>query len=132
MDGLIPLDRTTVASLRTRIAHWRDTRTHRGAPMPAALWAAAVSVARRHGVGPTARALHVDHGTLRRRVDVTTGDEAPARPTFIDVGAVATAASLGPSVIAIEGARGVRLRIEVSHWTVSDLLAVTQAWGRDG
>jgi hypothetical protein len=56
----------TTETIRARITQWRETRTHRGAPMPAALWAAAVDVARRHGVDPTARALGVDYATLKR------------------------------------------------------------------
>lgn len=122
---------TGLEDLRQRIARWRETRTHRGAPMPAALWAAAVSLARHHGVGPTARALGVDHGTLKIHIGAPPGDALTAGPTFVEVGAV-PAAGLGPSVIAMEGSRGRRLRIEVSQWTLADLLAVTQAWGRDG
>ena len=35
---------------RRHIARWRAMRTHRGAPMPAALWAAAIALARQHGL----------------------------------------------------------------------------------
>ena len=47
---------------RRRIARWRETRTHRGAPMPATLWAAAVALARQHGLYTTTRTLRLDYG----------------------------------------------------------------------
>ena len=50
---------------RRRITRWRGTRTHRGAPMPAVLWAAAIALARQHGLYTTARALRVDYVTIR-------------------------------------------------------------------
>ncbi len=45
---------------RRRIARWRATCPYRGAAMPAALWAAAVALARQHGPYTTARTLHVE------------------------------------------------------------------------
>ena len=45
---------------RRRIARWRETRTYRGAPMPATLWAAATALARKHGLYTTARTLRLD------------------------------------------------------------------------
>ena len=131
MDQQIALDLTTVAPLRARITQWRETRTHRGAPMPAALWAAAVDVARRHGLGATAPALGLDYGTLKRRLAAT--EPGPtAAPTFVDLGVTAPL-GLGACVIAVEGPRGRRLRLEVSDLRVPDLLALVHAaWGHAG
>jgi hypothetical protein len=121
-----------VAGVRQRIARWRATRPHRGGPMPAALWAAAVRLARRHGVGPTARALRVDQGTLTIRVGAPPDDVPAARPTFVEVGA-APAVGVGPSVIAVDGSGGRRLRLEVSDLRVPDLLALVHAaWEPEG
>lgn len=121
-------DTTVVEELRQRIAGWRETRTHRGAPMPAALWARAVRLARRHGVGPTARALRVDHGTLKMHVAAAIGDAAVDPPTFVEVAAPAPTGR-APSVIVVEGVHGRRLRLEVCDLTVTDLLAVLhEAW----
>ena len=52
---------------RRRIARWRERRPYRGAAMPAALWAAAVALARQHGLYTTARRIHVDYGSLKKR-----------------------------------------------------------------
>ena len=123
---------THAEPIRARIAQWRETRTHRGAPMPAALWAAAVDLAGRHGVGPTARALGVDYATLKRRLTAEGAGSTPAAPTFVDLG-VAGPLGLGACVIAVDGARGRRLRLEVSDLRVPDLLALVHAaWGHEG
>ena len=116
---------------RQRIARWRDTRTHRGAPMPTTLWAAAVALARQHGLYPTARTLHVDYGALKKRLDAAGAGRVPS-PAFIELPA-ARPTGLGPCVIDLHGARGRRMRIEVAGVTVADLVTLTQvAWGRDG
>jgi hypothetical protein len=114
---------------RRRITRWRETRMHRGAPMPAALWAAAVALARQHGLYTTARTLHVDYGALKKRLNATGAGRGPS-PTFVELSA-ARPTGLGPCVIDLEGRRGRRLRIEVTGVTVADLVTLTQgAWGR--
>ena len=115
---------------RRRIARWRERRPYRGAPMPAALWAAAVALARQHGLYPTARTLHVDYGSLKKRLDAAGAGRVPS-PAFIELPA-ARPTGLGPCVIDLEGRRGRRLRIEGAGVTVADLVTLTQvAWGRD-
>ncbi|HEX2439496.1 MAG TPA: hypothetical protein VHT71_14400 [Methylomirabilota bacterium] len=97
--------------------------------MPAALWAAAVALARQHGLYTTARTLHVDYGALKKRLNATGAGRGPS-PTFVELPA-ARPTGLGPCVIDLEGRRGRRLRIEVTGVTVADLVTLTQgAWGR--
>ena len=76
---LIGLEQT-----RRRITRWRETRTHRGAPMPAALWTAAIAFARQHGLYPTARALRLDYGSLKKRRDAV-GAGRVSSPTFVEL-----------------------------------------------
>ncbi len=115
---------------RRRIARWRERRPYRGAAMPAALWAAAVALARHHGLYTTARRLHVDYGALKKRLDAAGAGRGPS-PAFIELPA-AGPTGLGPCVIDLEGRRGRRMRIEVAGVTVADLVTLTQvAWGRD-
>ncbi len=115
---------------RRRITRWRETRTHRGAPMPAPLWAAAIALARQHGLYTTARALHLDYGSLKKRLD-TAGAGHVASPAFVEL-PVARPTGLGPCVIDLEAPRGGRMRIEVTGVTVADLVTLTQgAWSRD-
>ena len=128
----IPRDSRTAASLRGRIAQWRERRTHRGAPMPAALWAAAIALARRHGIAATACALRIDYGSLKRRLTADGPGPTVAAPTFVDLG-VGAPLGLGACVIAVDGSRGRHLRLEVSDLRVPDLLALVHAaWGPEG
>lgn len=62
--GRIPAE---IAQLRERVEEWRRTRPGHG-PMPAELWAAAVTVARKRGLGATARGVGIDHGSLAKRL----------------------------------------------------------------
>ena len=130
---MIPTGRATSIGLekaRRRIARWREGCPYRGAAMPAALWAAAVALARQHGLYTTARTLHVDYGSLKKRRDAAGAGRVPA-PAFIELPA-AGPSGLGPCVIDLEGRRGRRLRIEVTGVTVDALVTLAQvAWGRD-
>ena len=46
----------SIERVRQRFERWRATRRpHRRSPIPPALWAAAITVARQHGLCPTAR-----------------------------------------------------------------------------
>jgi len=121
---------TGLETTRRRIARWRATRTHRGAPMPAALWAAAIALARQHGLYPTARTLRIDYGSLKKRLDMAGADRAPS-PAFVEL-PTARPTGLGPCVIDLEAPRGRRLRIEITGVTMADLVRLTQAaWSRD-
>jgi len=114
-----------------QIARWRKTRTHRGAPMPATLWAAAVALARQHGLYTTARTLRLDYGSLKKRLGTAGAGRIPS-PAFVELAAAARPTGLGPCVIDLEAPRGRRLRIEVTGVTMADLVMLTQAaWGRD-
>lgn len=53
---------------RARLARWRAQQGGRGIPVPEALWAEAVEVARVEGVEATARGLRLDRARLAVRV----------------------------------------------------------------
>ena len=124
---------TSLGLQRTRrhIARWRETRTHRGAPMPATLWAAAVALVRQHGLYMTARTLRIDYGSLKKRLDPAGPGRVPT-PVFVELPSAARPPGLGPCVIDLEAPRGRRLRIEVTGVTMADVVRLTQvAWGGD-
>jgi hypothetical protein len=99
----IPVD---VERVRQRIERWRQSRVP-GAPIPAALWAAAANAARRHGVARTTRALGLDYKKLKSQVQAV----AAVEPThFVELAPPAPAA---PCRIEIEGPTGTRIRIEL-------------------
>ena len=119
---------TSLDHTRRRIERWRETRAHRHASMPPALWNAAVVAARQHGLYRTARTLRVDYGALKKHLEATP-DPAPALPaaTFVEL-APSGLASPPACVIEIDGPRGT-LRIRLSGLALRDLVAVAQLWG---
>jgi len=108
MHAPIPTDFATTADpLRVRIAHWRETRSYRGGAMPAGLWAEAIVLARRHGVGPTARMLRIDYASLKRRLTADGASATDAGPSLVDMGAA----------VDIPGApRGAYSRVLRGYW----------------
>ena len=103
-----PLDLTR---MRRRLDHWRRTRDHPRSPMPKALWAKAVALARQEGLYRTARALHLDYGGLKAHVEGADGRGGAGRPALVEVAGSALT-DLGACVIELTGSRGtVRLRV---------------------
>src|ERR1700693_5174445 len=90
-----PLDLTIV---RGRLDRWRRTRAHARSPIPKALWADAVALARQQGLYRTARALHLDYGGLKAHLEAADGHGGAGRPTFVEL-AGSTLADRGTSVI---------------------------------
>jgi hypothetical protein len=119
--------------VRERFEQWRHTRVPRRSPIPATLWAAAVALARQHGLYATARRLRLDYTALKRRMS-TAGDRAVApaasHPTLIEL---TPAPGLGSTcVIEIESPCGGRMRVQVPQVTVPDLVALTRGVWRGG
>ena len=94
--------------------------------MPAALWAAAVALARRHGLYATARSS--TSTTAHSRAAGRDGGSSRPVPAFIDLPA-ARPTGLGPCVIDLGDRYGRRLRIEVTGVTVADLVTLAQVVG---
>ena len=115
-----------LAQTRRRVEQWRETRPHRHAPMPAALWAAAVAAARQHGLSRTARTLRVDYGALKKHLEASADTaDALASPTFVEFASVMPA-SLGACVIEREGPGGT-LRLRLPGLALPDLVALSRA-----
>lgn len=113
-----------VAEVAAHIDQWRRTRGKLG-PMPEELWARAVHLARKHGVGATARALGLDGGKLSRLMRAEA--EPSAAPSFVEV-------SWAPSVgwgCVVEMARRDGAKMTVRLATVgAELGALTELfWG---
>lgn len=117
----IPRD---VEALRRRLERWRATRPYRCAPIPTPLWAAAVALARRDGLYPTARALRLGYTSLKQRLDAGHGGRpASEAPTFVEL---APALCGGACVIELQGPGGRALRIHLNGVALPDLLALSR------
>jgi hypothetical protein len=99
--------------LRRDLEHWRRTRPHRNTPIPERIWAAAMTVARREGLYHAARALPIDYGALKQRMDAASRQprKSGTASTFVEL-QPAVAATCDDCVIELEGlGRSVRVRV---------------------
>jgi hypothetical protein len=111
--------------------------------MPEELWREAVELAGVHGMMPTVRALQIDYGRLKKRVEAAAEFQAVAprgalagprpAPAFIDVGTAgeirqrvqrASRAVAGVTEIELTLATGERLTIRVDGGQVNDQAGV--------
>jgi len=114
--------------VRRRVERWRQVRPHQRAPFPQAVWAAAVMLAREHGLYPTARALRINYGALKAHVErADLVDPGTRRPTFVELAPV-PARHVSECVIELDAPRGTT-RVRVSGIAVADLVALARALG---
>jgi len=125
--GKLP-DTPRIHGVRRRLARWRQTRPHPRAPIPAAVWAAAVRLARQHGVYQTARALPISYGALKAQVERATRIAQESQPpTFVEF-TPGPARQMSECVIEFDAPRGTT-RVRVSGLAVADLVALARALG---
>lgn len=114
-----------LARLRRRFDQWRRTRAHPRSPIPKALWANAVAVARQQGLYRTARALRLDYGGLRAHVEAADSPGRPRRPpAFVELSG-STLTDLNPCVIELTGPGGT-VRLRVPGLALADLATLSR------
>src|SRR6266542_4944866 len=130
-----------------RFERWRSAHTGR-LPIPARLWSAAVELAREHGVSPTAQALRLEYGKLKRLLESASPlpkrlvkrrrvarrqkalaagrrTRSSAPPAFLEL-MTSPAVGLAECLIELEGRRG-KMRIQWKGTTAPDLSALSRA-----
>ena len=132
------------AEVYRRFERWRSADTGR-LPIPARLWAAAVEVAREHGVSPTAQALRLEYGKLKRLLESASPlpkclvkrrrqkalaaglrrTRSSAPPAFLELMTLPVD-GLAECVIELEGRRG-KMRIQWKGTTAPDLGGLSRA-----
>ena len=109
---------------RTRFENWRQSRRGKQR-IPDELWSVAIEVARRDGVNPTAVALHLDGGKLKRRM--AAADSVPCKavpPTFVEL--VVPGTGLRECTIELQS-RNTKLQIHWKGATAADVVALSRA-----
>jgi len=107
-----------------RFDQWRNKNRPRSR-YPEELWSAAVELAREHGINKTARALHLDYYSLKKRLDADPAAERP--PDFIEI--LQTGVPPCPEcTIELENGRGAKMRIQIKNSGLPDLAAITGAF----
>lgn len=119
----------SVDEVRSRFERWRQTRQGK-APIPDELWSAAIAVARRNGVNPTAVALHLDGGKLKRRMAASGRSSRKAPPAaFVELLAPSqprSGAHLPEYTLELAGRKGT-LRIHCQAATAAELAVLSRA-----
>ena len=130
-----PLSSAQVKEVGRQVAHWCRTRRKRS-PMPPALWDAAVSLARTHGVYAIARVLRVSYGTLKQRVEQRPAGVSLGRREesgFVELPAAQLVTSFGSASTVVEftGSDGASLVIRLRDDEHLDILSLADAfWKR--
>jgi hypothetical protein len=123
----MPRRKTAIITLdeaKARFEAWRRNRKGK-APIPDALWSAAVDVARKEGVSRTATELRVEWNRLKRRMAAAAGtpsEQSP--PKFVELVAPREEA-LHECVIEVEGRR-CKLRIQLKGASASYLATLSR------
>lgn len=119
----IPAAVENLEQVDERFKRWRSTR-RRGTPIPQALWALAVGLARAQGLNRIARVLRLDYYDLKKRLECAEGAGCArqVQPTFVEW--------LRPAVVGscecrveLENARGAKMRIELRGGDMAGSLA---------
>ena len=119
----------TLDEARSRFEQWRRTRQGK-TPIPDELWSAAIAVARREGVNPTAVALRLDGGKLKRRMSAAGRSSRKAPPAaFVELlapGEAHSSAHLPEYTLELEGRNG-KLRIYFQATTAAELAVLSRS-----
>ena len=119
----------TLDEVRSHFEQWRRVRQGK-APIPDELWSAAIAVARRDGVNPTAVALRLDGGKLKRRMAASGRSSRKAPPAaFVELRAPKqphSGAHLPEYTLELEGHHG-KLRIHCRTTTAAELAVLSRS-----
>ena len=110
----IPVAVENFEQVDERFKRWRRTRT-RGTPIPEALWASAVGLARAQGLNRIARALRLDYYDLKKRLQCAAGPACArqAQPTFVELLTPRAEGGGCECLVELENARGAKMRIQI-------------------
>ena len=116
-----------------RFRHWRETRI-RGAHIPQGLWAAAVGMAREHGLHRVVCELRVDRDRLKKRLEHDGGAAQPGKSgtRFVElmVSPAPGVPSLCECAVELENGRGAKMRVELNGNGIAGLAGLCSAfWG---
>ena len=114
--------------LRMRFEAWRSRRQPR-TRIPERLWESAVQAAKEYGLNKTAKTLRLDYYTLKQKLEISSGIQAPA-PTFLELSPTATG-STAECIIECENQNGSKMRIQIKGMNAVDLNVLSSAFWRD-
>ena len=121
----------SLEQIAQRFKRWRESRK-RGEHIPPALWAAAVGLAKEHGLYRIAHALRLDHDGLKRRLESAGGVARGGKvePRFVELFAApaATTAGVRECVVELENVRGAKMRVALNGNGLAGLAGLCSAF----
>jgi hypothetical protein len=117
-----------IETLRKHLGAWRKTHKPRSR-IPERIWDKAVRIATQAGVNKTAKALHLDYYSLKKRIDLACVDQETA-PSFIEL-TPAVSATAPEYVIELESCNGTKMRIQIKGTEIPDLNALGNIFWRN-
>lgn len=122
-------NKPTLDGVRQQILDWRAEHPA-PTPFPAQVWDGAVQLVKEFGCGPTARALKLDYGCLKKRAGVASTRSKPKEeaPLFFELFPAATL-SIQSCVVTLDTNRGGKVRVELGSSTPSALAAFVKELG---
>lgn len=124
----MPQQQTPIPSdlleLSQRLEQWRSEQPTRSR-LPESIWAAAVEMAKRHGLHCTTKALRLDYTGLKKRMPAAERSAGAPPARFLELMAP-TAVSQAECVVEWESARG-RMRVAMKGVT-PDWASLLRAW----
>ena len=133
-----------VHRLRQRVQRWRQSKDGRFSLTPGEFWEAAVPLAEKFGVCRIARAVGLDYGGLRKRVEERSGEScAVTAVTFVEVPTCVRSEQVAPGVrhvpspestlvVDISRPDGARMRISLSPRIGTDAAGIVAAFAGRG
>jgi hypothetical protein len=114
-----------------RLNAWR-ARRQRGQRIPEDIWNSAVSLARTHGLNPTAAALKLNYYDLRRRLGIppVRPPRFPAGSSFIELAPPSTPSRGEDNTLELVRASGSRVILRLAHANSKDLRPLVQLFLR--
>ncbi len=119
----------TLDGVRQQITDWRAQHPA-PVPFPVKIWDAAVRLVKEFGCGPTARALKLDYGCLKKRAGLTSARSKsnPEAPVFFELFPAANL-TIQSCVVTLDTNRGGKVRVEFGSATPSALAAFVKDLG---
>ena len=118
----------TISEVKEQFKTWRKTRKS-PRPIPAQLWAAAVSLAAKHSISQIAKELVVDYSTLKKRAAIKNKDSAASMSSagFIEVN-LEPPAAVSECIVEMQDIVGAKMRMHFRGKTDFDLLQLAKAF----
>ena len=126
--GKHPNDKPTIDQLQKRFELWRQSHKPRSR-IPESLWDSAVHAVSKYGLHRTAKALHLDYYTLKKRLEGGNVAKDPS-PSFIEL-RPPVREPVSECLIELENRNGAKMRIHIKGNGTPDLNAIGTMFWRD-